>query len=165
MHVSVRSAMIALVCLMGSGVVAQQTPAPQTPAPQPPAGAAPQGPPGGGPRRGGRGRGIQIQEGEECPAGTTEVRPRTCQAPSMPPPSIVDYRPKSTLVTTVHKVPKAKFPAIDYHGHPGGLLSTPEGLASLLASLDSLNVRMMVSADNMSGDRLKTALASIQGSP
>jgi len=158
--------------VLGGSLAAQQPqpPQPQQPPAAPPAGApaAPQGPPAGGPpgRGGGRGRGgIQIQEGEECPPGTTEVRPRSCQAPSLPIPSIVDYRPKSTLVTAEHKMPKAKFPAIDYHGHPGGLLSTPEGLASLLASLDSLNVRMMVSADNMSGDRLKTALASIQGSP
>ena len=168
MHPSARRVIVVLASVvLGGSLAAQQ---PQQPPQQPPpaAPAAPQGPPAGGPpgRGGGRGRGgIQIQEGEECPPGTTEVRPRSCQAPTLPIPSIVDYRPKSTLVTAVHKVPKAKFPAIDYHGHPGGLLSTPEGLASLLASLDSLNVRMMVSADNMSGDRLKTALASIQGSP
>ncbi len=55
----------------------------------------------------------------ECPAGMTEVRPGNCQAPSQPPPSIVDYRPKTTLVTEQHLVPKAKFPVIDIHGHPG----------------------------------------------
>ena len=164
MHVSVRGAMIAFVVLAGAGVVAQQ----QTPpTPPPPSGAPAQGPPptGGGPGRGGRGRGIQIQEGEECPAGTTEVRPRSCQAPSMPPPSIVDYRPKSTLVTAEHKVPKAKFPAIDYHGHPGGLLGSADGIASMIASLDALNVRMIISADNMSGERLQRAIETINGTP
>ena len=164
MHVSVRGAMIAFVVLAGAGVVAQQ----QTPpTPPPPSGAPAQGPPptGGGPGRGGRGRGIQIQEGEECPAGTTEVRPRSCQAPSMPPPSIVDYRPKSTLVTAEHKVPKAKFAAIDYHGHPGGLLGSADGIASMIASLDALNVRMIISADNMSGERLQKAMAVINASP
>jgi len=152
MHVSVRGAMIAFVVLAGAGVVAQQ-PTPPTP---PPTGAPVQGPPptGGGPGRGGRGRGIQIQEGEECPPGTTEVRPRNCLAPSMPPPSIVDYRPKSTLVTAEHKVPKAKFPAIDYHGHPGGLLGSADGIA-----------RMIVSADNMSGERLQRTLATVNGTP
>jgi predicted TIM-barrel fold metal-dependent hydrolase len=114
-------------------------------------------------QRGGRGggRGTPIQQGEACPSGTTEIRPRSCMAPENPPPSIVDYRPKSTLVTAVHLKPKAKYPAVDFHGHPQGLL-TPDGLVTLGNALDSLNVRMMVSADNMSGDRLKTALANIK---
>ena len=54
-----------------------------------------------GRRQAGRSRrlgGIQIQQGEECPPGTTEVRPRSCQAPSLPTtehrrlPSQVDAR-------------------------------------------------------------------------
>ena len=116
-------------------------------------------------QRGGRGggRGTPIQPGESCPAGTTEIRPRSCMAPENPAPSIVDYRPHSTLVTPAHLVPKAKYPAIDFHGHPQGLL-TPEGLVTLGNALDSLNVRIMVSADNMSGDRLKTTLGNIKAS-
>ncbi len=66
-------------------------------------------------------RGTRVAPGEACPAGTTEVRPGSCQAPDTPAPSILDYRPKSTLVTPQHPVPKAKFPAIDIHGHPGDL--------------------------------------------
>jgi len=85
-------------------------------------------------------------------------------APENPPPSILDYRPRSTLVTPAHLVKTAKYPAIDFHGHPQGLLSSAEGLATLGAALDSLNVRMMISADNMSGDRLKTTIANIQAS-
>jgi len=112
----------------------------------------------------GGGRGTPIQAGEACPPGTTEIRPRSCMAPELPAPSIVDYRPHSTLVTPVHMVKTAKYPAIDFHGHPQGLLGTPEGLASMGASLDSLNVRMMISADNMSGDRLKNTITSIRGS-
>jgi len=110
----------------------------------------------------GGGRGTAIQPGEQCPAGTTEIRPRSCMAPENPPPSIVDYRPKSTLITPAHIVKTAKYPAIDFHGHPQGLLGTAEGLAALGAALDSLNVRMMISADNMSGDRLKSTIANIQ---
>ena len=110
-------------------------------------------------------RGTQIQPGESCPPGTTEIRPRNCLGPEAPAPSILDYRPKSTLVTPVHMVKTAKYPAIDYHGHPQALLSSAEGLASLGAWLDSLNVRMMVAADNMSGDRLKNAVAVINASP
>jgi len=110
------------------------------------------------------GRGTPIPAWESCPPGTTEIRPRTCMAPEAPAPSILDYRPRSTLVTPTHMVKAAKYPAIDFHGHPQGLLGTSDALAGLGASLDSLNVRMMVSADNMSGDRLKTTIASIRGS-
>ena len=58
----------------------------------------------------------------------------------------------------------AKFPAIDFHGHPQGLLGSTESIAQLGRSLDSLNVRMMVVADNMSGERLQRAIAVIRSS-
>ena len=65
----------------------------------------------------GRGnQGTRIEPGQSCPPGMTEVRPRNCQAPGLPPPSILDYRPRSTLVAPTHPVPKAKYPAIDFHG-------------------------------------------------
>lgn len=51
---------------------------------------------------GGGGRGTPIQSGQTCPPGTTEIRPRSCMALEFPSPSIVDYRPHSTLVTAVH---------------------------------------------------------------
>src|ERR1051326_4177747 len=114
-------------------------------------------------QRGG-GRGTPIQAGESCPPGTTEIRPRSCMAPELPAPSILDYRPRSTLVVPAHMVKTAKYPAIDFHGHPAGLMGTADGLARLGAALDSLNVRMMVSADNMSGDRLKSTIAAIKAS-
>ena len=114
--------------------------------------------------RGGMRGATSIQPGETCPPGTTEVRPRSCLAPDFPVPSIVDYRPKSTLVATAHLVKTAKYPAIDFHGHPSGLLGSSEALAKLGASLDSLNVRMMVSADNMSGERLKNTMNTIRAS-
>src|SRR3954462_579439 len=132
-------------------------PAAQQPAPEQPAQGR------GGPGRGGRG--TPIKPGEECPPGMTEIRPDRCQAPELPAPSIVDYRPRSTLVTAAHPVPKAKFPAIDFHGHPAGLASTPEGLARLGAALDGIGVRMMVVADNVSGDRLREMVAAIRATP
>lgn len=115
--------------------------------------------------RGGRGRNVTpIQDGEECPPGMTEIRPRSCAAPELPAPSILDYRPKSQLVAPAHMVPRAKFPAIDFHGHPQGLLSSADGLTRLGNAIDSLNVRIMISADNMSGDRLKNTIANIRAS-
>jgi predicted TIM-barrel fold metal-dependent hydrolase len=113
---------------------------------------------------GGR-RGAPVQAGEPCPPGTTEIRPRSCMAPQGPVPSILDYRPRSTLVVPAHMVKTAKYAAIDFHGHPGGLLGSAAGVAQLGASLDSLNVRMMVVADNMSGDRLQRAVALVNASP
>jgi predicted TIM-barrel fold metal-dependent hydrolase len=115
----------------------------------------------GGPMSGG----VTIQPGEQCPQGMTEVRPRRCAAPEFPPPSILDYRPRSTLKTAEHLVKAAKYPAIDYHGHPGQLIMSEKGLDSLGAALDGLNVRMMISADNLSGDRLRRALAAIKAHP
>src|SRR5512146_1401700 len=85
-------------------------------------------------------------------------------APEFPAPSILDYRPHSTLVTATHLVPRAKYPAIDFHGHPQGLLGSAEGLARLGAAMDSLNLRVMISADNSSGDRLRTVLANVRAS-
>ncbi len=127
-----------------------------------------QGAPAGGRGQGGgqgSGRGMTIPAGESCPPGMAEIRPRSCMAPQFPAPSIVDYRPHSTLVTPVHMVKSAKYPAIDYHGHPQGLLNSPESVAGLVAQLDTLNVRMMVAADNMSGDRIVRAMAAVNANP
>jgi len=117
-----------------------------------------QGPPGGA-------RTTQIQAGQACPPGMTEIRPRTCQAPELPAPSILDYRPRSTLIAPAHPVPRAKFPVIDFHGHPQGLLGSSEALERLGRSLDSINVRLMIAANNISGEALRTTLAVINATP
>jgi uncharacterized protein len=112
-----------------------------------------------------RGRGgTRIDAGQECPSGMTETRPGSCQAPEFPAPTILDYRPRSTLVASQHLVPKAKFPAIDIHGHPPALTS-PETISSVVAAMDALNLRVMVSASNSSGDRLTRTLQAIGASP
>jgi uncharacterized protein len=110
-------------------------------------------------------RGTAIRAGEECPAGMTEIRPRNCQAPTIAPPSILDYRPRSTLVAPSHPVPKAKFPVIDFHGHPNSQLDSESGLAELGTQLDALNVRMMIAANNVTGDALVRQMAQIKASP
>jgi uncharacterized protein len=108
--------------------------------------------------------GTRIAQGQECPPGTTETRPGSCQAPEMPAPTILDYRPRSTLVTAAHTVPKPKFPVIDIHGH-GPALGSPDAINSFVATLDSLGIRVYVSADNASGPRLERMLQAINGSP
>jgi uncharacterized protein len=106
----------------------------------------------------------RLAAGQECPPGTTETRPGYCQAPEFPAPSIVDYRPRSTLVTAGHPVPRSKFPSIDIHGHPPSL-TTAESIAAVVSEMDKLNLRVLVSADNSSGDRLTRALQAINASP
>jgi uncharacterized protein len=95
--------------------------------------------------QGGRGRTVPIKPGEECPPGTTLVRVGQCQAPEWPAPSIVDYRPKSTLVVDEHPVPRAKFPVVDIHSHTG---PTPESIGRLIQEMDALNIRVL---NNLSG--------------
>jgi len=90
-------------------------------------------------------RGGQAAPPGNCPPGTTEVRPGRCQAPEFPPPSIVDYRPRSTVVAEEHLVPRAKYPVIDIHSHTG---PTPETIERLISEMDSLNVRVL---NNLSG--------------
>src|SRR5262249_11433119 len=85
---------------------------------------------------------VRLAPGQECQPGTTETRPGVCQAPEFPPPSIVDYRPRSTLVTAEHPVPKSKFPSIDIHGHPPSLTSA-DSINRVVAEMDKLNLRVM----------------------
>lgn len=88
--------------------------------------------------------GIPAASGQ-CPPGSTETRPGRCQAPEFPPPSIVDYRPRSTLVTSQHLVPRAKYPVIDIHSHTGPSEATIE---RLIGEMDALNLRVL---NNLSG--------------
>jgi uncharacterized protein len=110
-------------------------------------------------------RATEIKPGESCPPGMTEVRPRRCMPPQEPAPSILDYRPHSTLVVPEHFVKKAKFPAIDFHGHPQEMLGSLESLARMGTQLDALNVRAIVVANNVSGDELKRMMSLIRSSP
>ncbi|MDQ6771299.1 MAG: amidohydrolase [Gemmatimonadota bacterium] len=110
-------------------------------------------------------RATTIKPGESCPPGTTEIRPRSCMKPEAEPPTILDYRPRSTLVVPEHVVKKARYPAIDFHGHPQAMLGSVESLARMGADLDALNVRMIIVANNVSGDELKRMEATINSSP
>ena len=63
----------------------------------------------------------------------------------------------------VHLVPRAKFPVIDFHGHPPALTSR-DIINRVGAAMDSLNLGVMVSANGSSGDRLTQQLAAIGAS-
>ena len=98
----------------------------------------------------------------ECPPGQTEVRIGRCEAPDTPPPSIVDYRPKSTLVVDGHPVPRAKFPVVDIHSHQS---ATPENMARLVREMDALNLRVLNNLSGGSGERLRQNVDAIRKSP
>ena len=111
-------------------------------------------------------QGTQIKPGEECPPGMTEVRPRNCQAPRETPPSILDYRPKSMLVVPAHFSWKAKFPVIDFHGHPfNNQLGSPDAVRQMGREMDSLNLRVIIATNNISGENLKRTQATIAQVP
>ena len=98
-------------------------------------------------------------------AGPGQLRPRpgTGRDPEFPPPTILEYQPRSTLVVPVHMVPRAKFPVVDIHGHPPALLS--EGAINRVgAAMDSLNLQVMVNASGSSGERLAGQIAAVQAS-
>ena len=95
--------------------------------------------------------------------GQLRPRPGTGREPEFPPPSITEYKPRSTLVVPAHKVPRAKFPVIDMHGHPPAFTS-PEAVKEVVRLMDPLNIRLMIQTNGMSGDRLATALTAIAAS-
>ncbi len=97
----------------------------------------------------------------ECPPGTTEVRPGRCRAPEFPPPSIVDYRPRSTLVTEAHLVPKARFPVVDIHSHTG---PTAETVERLVAEMDGTGLRVLVNLSGGNASAVKQKVDFIRGS-
>jgi len=94
-----------------------------------------------------------------------QIRPRPAEGrePEFPPPNIREYKPRSTLVTPVHLVPRSRFPSVDFHGHPPALTSA-DIINRVGEAMDSLNLRVMVSANNSSGERLTQQLAAIAGS-
>ena len=106
-------------------------------------------------------QGPQGQRGQGAPG----ARPGANREPEFPLPNIREYKPESTLVVPQHPVPRAKFPAIDFHGHPPQLTSI-EALASVTKAMDDLNVRrMVVNNPQLRGDDLKKWIAVADGSP
>jgi predicted TIM-barrel fold metal-dependent hydrolase len=97
--------------------------------------------------------------------GPGQIRPRPAQGrePELAPPTIREYQPRSTLVVPAHPVPRAKFPAIDFHGHPPALTS-PEVIDRVGAAMDSLNLQVMVNASGSSGTRLAEQLEAVRTS-
>ena len=86
---------------------------------------------------------------------------RGARAPRIPPPSITDYQPRSTLVVPEHEVPRAKFPAVDLHGHPPSL-DNPATIRDVVAAMDGLNLQVIVQARGSSGQRLTRQIEAVR---
>ncbi len=96
--------------------------------------------------------------------GQLRPRPGEGQTPEWPPPSITDYKPKSTLVVPAHPRPKAKFPVIDIHSHHFQV-PAPEQFDRIVAAMDANNLRVLVNLSGGSGERLRKYLEALRASP
>lgn len=108
---------------------------------------------------------LAAATAQQSPPATAQLgqlrpRPGTGRQPEFPPPSIVDYKPRTTLVVPAHPVPRAKFPVIDIHGHPPAF-SSPDAVKNVVHLMSPLNIHLMVQTSGASGDRLRESLTSI----
>lgn len=124
-----------------------------------PAGQQGPPPPSQMPQRGPQG--VPPGPDGQCPPGHTLVRVDRCMAPEFPAPSILDYRPKSTLVVDEHLVPSAKFPVVDIHSHQ---TITAGNMAKYIQEMDALNIRVLNNLSGGSGEHLKKNIEAIRGS-
>lgn len=90
-----------------------------------------------------------------------QQRPGQGRQPTIPPPTILEYRPESTLVVPEHEVPRARFPVVDLHGHPP-TLDNRQAIDEVVAAMDALNIGVMVQARPSSGDRLRSQIEAVR---
>jgi len=98
--------------------------------------------------------------GQGPSGGGLRARPGEGRAPEFTPPSIIDYKPRNTLIVPQHKVPRAKFPVIDIHSHQPVPISA-EQFDRVVLGMDANNLQLLVNLSGGSGDRLKQGLAAI----
>jgi len=92
--------------------------------------------------------------------GQAQINRRN-RTPQIPPPTILEYKPQSTLVVPEHEVPRAKFPAVDFHGHPPAL-NNPNTIQSVVTAMDELNLQVMVQARGSSGASLTRQIQAVR---
>jgi predicted TIM-barrel fold metal-dependent hydrolase len=105
---------------------------------------------------------AQAPQGAQS-QGAIRNRPGANRTPEFPPPSILDYKPRSTLVVPQHPVPRAKYPVIDFHSHQPAPIGTAE-FDRVVASMDPLNLQVLVNSSGVSGDRLLQAMQALRSS-
>jgi predicted TIM-barrel fold metal-dependent hydrolase len=94
-----------------------------------------------------------------------QVRPRPAEGrePELKPPTIREYKPKSTLVVPQHPVPRAKFPVIDIHSHQSTPISAGE-YDRVIKGMESNNLQILVNLSGSSGDRLRQGVDALRAS-
>ena len=95
--------------------------------------------------------------------GAIMRRPGDGRAPEFPEPTITQYKPRTTLKTAQHPVPKAKFPVIDIHSHQPTPISEAQ-FATVVQGMDAVNLRLLVNASGVQGDRLVQSIAALKAS-
>ena len=95
-----------------------------------------------------------------------QIRPRPAEGrePQLTPPTIREYKPKSTLVVPQHPIPRAKFTVIDIHSHQSTPISNEE-LGRVVKGMDANNLRLLVNLSGSSGSRLQQGVQAIRNSP
>jgi predicted TIM-barrel fold metal-dependent hydrolase len=96
--------------------------------------------------------------------GVQRGRPGEGRTPEFPAPSILDYKPRSTLKVAAHPVPRAKFPVIDIHSHQPTPIS-PAQFDRVAAGMDANNIRLLINLSGGYGDQLRKGLEAIAASP
>lgn len=96
--------------------------------------------------------------------GALGNRPGATRGPEFPPPTITDYKPRTTLVVPQHPVPRAKFPVVDIHSHQPAPIS-PDQFTTVVKSMDQLNLRVLVNASGATGDRLVKSVEALRAGP
>ncbi len=76
--------------------------------------------------------------------------------------SFAEYEPRSMLVVPEHPVARARYPFVDVHTHPNGLMA-PEDVDATVRAMDALNMAVMVNLSGRSGERLKQIIANLKG--
>jgi predicted TIM-barrel fold metal-dependent hydrolase len=108
--------------------------------------------------------GLAVVSGQQAqPPGQFRPRPSEGREPQLPPPSIRDYKPRSTLVVPQHPIPRARFPVVDVHGHPPSPTNAGE-YEQVVKSMDGLNLQVMVYAGNNPSERVAPTVAAIRSS-
>jgi predicted TIM-barrel fold metal-dependent hydrolase len=94
-----------------------------------------------------------------------QIRPRPAPGgePQLQPPTIREYKPKSTLVVPQHPVPRAKFPVIDIHSHQPTPISNDE-LGRVVKGMQDNHLQILVNLSGGSGERLRQGIDALRNS-
>lgn len=84
------------------------------------------------------------------------------KAPPIPPMTVEEYEPKSSLVVPEHIRTRARFPFIDVHNHQPAE-PKPDYVTKLVQDMDRINLRVMVDLSGGYGDKLQKTVQAYKG--